>query len=74
MIWLEINRDEQGKPLTDTQNQDSSKRSRLLRSLEIIWNLVCNDGKWKRNICDLESGNFFLERIFWFFIMRFNFS
>jgi hypothetical protein len=74
IFWLEMNRDEQGKPLTYTQNQDSSKRSRLLRSLEIIWNIVYNDGKWKRNICDLESGNFFLERIFWFFIMRFNFS
>lgn len=40
MIWLEMNRVEQGKPLTDTQNQDSSKRSRLLCGLEIIWNLV----------------------------------
>lgn len=40
MIWLEMNRDEQGKPLTYTQNQDSSKRSRLLCGLEIIWNLV----------------------------------
>lgn len=74
MIWLEINRVEQGKPLTDTQNQDSSKRSRLLRGLEIICNLVYNDGKWKRNICDLESGKCILEKIFWFFIMCSNFS
>jgi uncharacterized protein (DUF2147 family) len=66
MIWLEMNRDEQGKPLTDTQNQDSSKRSRLLCGLEIIWNLVYNDGKWKGNICDPESGKIFVERIFWF--------
>jgi uncharacterized protein (DUF2147 family) len=65
IFWLEMNRDEQGKPLTYTQNQDSSKRSRLLRGLEIIWNLVYNDGKWKGNICDPESGKIFVERIFW---------
>ena len=56
MIWLETDRDEQGKPLTDTQNQDPSKRSRLLRGLEIIPNLVYKEGKWKGTIYDPESG------------------
>ena len=56
MIWLETDRDEQGKPLTDTQNPDPSKRSRLLRGLEIIPNLVYKEGKWKGTIYDPESG------------------
>ncbi len=63
MIWLEIDRDEQGKPLTDTQNPDPSKRSRLLRGLEIIPNLVYKEGKWKGTIYDPESGKTYSSEI-----------
>ncbi|MFN8889785.1 MAG: DUF2147 domain-containing protein, partial [Cyclobacteriaceae bacterium] len=63
MIWLEMDRDEQGKPLTDTQNPDPSKRSRLLCGLEIIPNLVYKDGKWKGTIYDPESGKTYSSEI-----------
>lgn len=63
MIWLEVDRDEQGKPLTDTQNPDPSKRSRLLRGLEIIPNLVYKEGKWKGTIYDPESGKTYSSEI-----------
>jgi uncharacterized protein (DUF2147 family) len=63
MIWLEMDRDEQGKPLTDTQNPDPSKQSRLLRGLEIIPNLVYKEGKWKGTIYDPESGKTYSSEI-----------
>ncbi len=63
MIWLEMDRDEQGKPLTDTQNPEPSKRSRLLRGLEIIPNLVYKEGKWKGTIYDPESGKTYSSEI-----------
>lgn len=63
MIWLEMDRDEQGKPLTDIQNPEPSKRSRLLRGLEIIPNLVYKEGKWKGTIYDPESGKTFSSEI-----------
>jgi len=63
MIWLEMDRDEQGKPLTDTQNPDPSKQSRLLRGLEIIPNLVYKEGKWKGPIYDPESGKTYSSEI-----------
>jgi uncharacterized protein (DUF2147 family) len=63
MIWLEMDQDKQGKPLTDTQNPDPSKRSRQLRGLEIIPNLIYKDGKWKGTIYDPESGKTYSSEI-----------
>jgi uncharacterized protein (DUF2147 family) len=63
MIWLTPNVDENGNPLTDTENPDASKRNRKLEGLEIISNLVYADGKWKGKIYDPESGKTYSSEI-----------
>lgn len=56
MIWLTPNVDGNGKPLTDSENPDPTKRNRKLEGIEIISNLAYADGKWKGTIYDPESG------------------
>jgi uncharacterized protein (DUF2147 family) len=56
MIWLTPDVDGNGKPLTDSENPDPTKRNRKLEGIEIISNLAYADGKWKGTIYDPESG------------------
>jgi hypothetical protein len=57
MIWLEMDQDEQGKPLTDTQNPDPSKRSRLLHGLEDSQPLQCLPNKANTRVHSLTETN-----------------
>jgi uncharacterized protein (DUF2147 family) len=56
MIWLTPDVDGNGKPLTDSENPDPTKRNRKLEGIEIISNLAYADGKWKGTIYDPERG------------------
>lgn len=56
MIWLTPDVDGNGKPLTDSENPDPTKRNRKLEGIEIVSNLAYADGKWKGTIYDPESG------------------
>jgi uncharacterized protein (DUF2147 family) len=63
MIWLTPDVDGNGKPLTDSENPDPTKRNRKLEGIEIISNLAYADGKWKGTIYDPESGKTYSSQI-----------
>lgn len=63
MIWFTPDVDGNGKPLTDSENPDPTKRNKKLEGLEIISNLAYADGKWKGTIYDPESGKTYSSQI-----------
>ncbi|UXE68654.1 MAG: DUF2147 domain-containing protein [Chryseotalea sp. WA131a] len=63
MIWLTPDVDGNGKPLTDSENPDPTKRNRKLEGLEIISGLAYADGKWKGTIYVPESGKTYNSQI-----------
>lgn len=47
IVWLKDANDAQGKPLTDQENPDKSKRSRPLIGLLMLTDFKQNNGKWE---------------------------
>lgn len=47
IVWLKDANDAQGKPLTDQENPDKSKRSKPLIGLLMLTDFKQNNGKWE---------------------------
>ncbi len=57
IIWMDEPYDSNGKPVTDKENPDAKLRSRPIAGMDIITNLVYEDGEWTDgNIYDPNDG------------------
>lgn len=57
ITWLKKPNDKKGKPFTDTENPDKSKRIQLLLGLVILKGFVYKNNQWENGtIYDPESG------------------
>jgi uncharacterized protein (DUF2147 family) len=58
ITWLKKPNDEKGKPFTDTENPDKSKRTRPLLGLVILKGFVYKNNEWNNGtIYDPNNGN-----------------
>jgi len=63
MIWLTPDKDDLGKPLTDSENPDPAKRKQPLLGLIIIHDMVFGKEEWNGKIYDPESGKTYQAQI-----------
>lgn len=81
IVWQAVPNDANGKPRTDLENPDASKRSRPLMGLEVMKDLEFEDGYWqdgeiynsqdgKTYDCDiwLEGNDILKMKAYWYFM------